>query len=686
MANARMSVESDQLQILELKERINSLETLLNRKIRLTSYNADYLKAIQEKFLFLSKGKGYLNLEDLKQGFSLKSDFIARQIFRVMDKDQDGLLGEDEFLGVVEELLLGSEESKLRFMFSLIDLNDDRLISASELKRFLVESAVECGIDLNSEKIDLLVSTIFDECKSYHGYIGFDCYCKVMSHSSEVLAKTRVASTDWLMPPIKKSIMKGSWFKDFTNYLYNNRGIITFICVYSLANILLFLSAVNEYASQGANIYIQIARGCGACLNFNAMLILLPMVRYLTTWIRGHWLNKFIPVNQSLSFHRIVGHWMMVLSIVHTFAHLGNYQVLPNSMTHYLTQTQAGLTGVLLLAVFFAMWIVAVKQIKRIIPFETFYIVHTGYILWFAIALLHGPDLWAWVLVPIILFIIERVFRHLKGSKTLAIENVELLKSGVTKLTIRKEHGFNNHIGDYLFLKLPFISQFDWHPFTITSAPNEEHVTVHIRSVGNWSSRLYKYFKEHPFEPRDLYRARVDGPFSTPSSEIYKAETAVLVANGIGVTPFAAVLKDLLHKQQNAESGLGNLKKVYFVWINRNQQAFEWFTQLLHEIETFDKSGFIESRFYMTAGKYDLSTSALNAGLSLYHKNHGHDLVTSLASQTTMGRPEWSDFFTEVYSHHDTNVDVFVCGNDSMAKDINEQCIHYGFGFHKEVF
>ena len=35
----------------------------------------------------------------------------------------------------------------------------------------------------------------------------------------------------------------------------------------------------------------------------------------------------------------------------------------------------------------------------------------------------------------------------------------------------------------------------------------------------------------------------VDGPFGAPASDIFRAEHAVLIGTGIGVTPFASILQ-----------------------------------------------------------------------------------------------------------------------------------------------
>jgi hypothetical protein len=67
----------------------------------------------------------------------------------------------------------------------------------------------------------------------------------------------------------------------------------------------------------------------------------------------------------------------------------------------------------------------------------------------------------------------------------------------VTHLIIKRPAGFNFSPGDWVFIKIPRVARFEWHPFTISSAP-EMHDTfhVHIRGVGEWTNRLYKHFED----------------------------------------------------------------------------------------------------------------------------------------------------------------------------------------------
>lgn len=46
-----------------------------------------------------------------------------------------------------------------------------------------------------------------------------------------------------------------------------------------------------------------------------------------------------------------------------------------------------------------------------------------------------------------------------------------LLPSKVTHLVIRRPPNFEFCPGDYVFVRIPRIAKYEWHPFTISSAP-----------------------------------------------------------------------------------------------------------------------------------------------------------------------------------------------------------------------
>jgi hypothetical protein len=90
-----------------------------------------------------------------------------------------------------------------------------------------------------------------------------------------------------------------------------------------------------------------------------------------------------------------------------------------------------------------------------------------------------------------------------------------------------------------------------------------------------------------------LPRVYIDGPFGSASEDVFKFEIAVLVGAGIGVTPFASILKSIWYRM-NYPQGRTRLRKVYFFWICRDFGSFEWFRSLLLAIEAQDLEDHIE--------------------------------------------------------------------------------------------
>ena len=62
----------------------------------------------------------------------------------------------------------------------------------------------------------------------------------------------------------------------------------------------------------------------------------------------------------------------------------------------------------------------------------------------------------------------------LKSFGSTYIKEVHLLPSGVTHLIISRPKYFKFKAGDYIHIQIPVISAIEYHPFTISSAPENE--------------------------------------------------------------------------------------------------------------------------------------------------------------------------------------------------------------------
>jgi NAD(P)H-flavin reductase len=72
-----------------------------------------------------------------------------------------------------------------------------------------------------------------------------------------------------------------------------------------------------------------------------------------------------------------------------------------------------------------------------------------------------------------------------------------ILPSKVINLVIKRPFHFSYRPGDYVFVNIPAIAKYEWHPFTLSSAPEDsDHIGLHIRAVGQWTNRLLNFFEK----------------------------------------------------------------------------------------------------------------------------------------------------------------------------------------------
>jgi len=281
------------------------------------------------------------------------------------------------------------------------------------------------------------------------------------------------------------------------------------------------------------------------------------------------------------------------------------------------------------------------------------------------------PTSWIWIFLSVILYSIERVIRFIRGLKRHPIENFTVHPSNVLEICIsNKENRIKYRPGQYIYLNSKELAIFEWHPFTITSSPNETYLSLHIRCNGDWTKQLLHKIKS---TNEKLNHLSLDGPYGTCAEDVFKYEQVVLIGAGIGVTPYASILKHIWHIL-NQNNKRNTLRKIYFIWICPSIDTFEWFGTLLKNLETEmsnkNQNDLLEYKIYLTKGW------SLKEAREIAENNVDmYDLFTGLHQKTNYGRPNFELFFKELafkntISEHERSpnkkIGVFFCGKSFL--------------------
>lgn len=656
--------------------------------------DAQLLAKLERAFARLAGADACIDAAELKAALGLRSDYLAKRVLARFDRDGDGMIRRDEFLEGVRRLVFGTERDKLLFAFALHDHEGHGAIGYQELHRMIAMSLAEADVEAHpsqsSEGLARALMSVAD--RDHDGLISFAEFEAVLAHRPEIVRRMTRTEAVWIAPSedilalIDAPPSRAARALRYARYVSNRLLPLTFLGLWAAANALVFALALGS--DDGANPFALVGRACGACMTLNGALILIPVMRRLLTRVRATWLRRVIPVDEAIAFHRLAGHSLFAFAIAHamafTAAHaIGHPDAVPGA---FLFNTVVGATGAALLVVFGVMWAFALSPVRRTHRFELFYFTHLLYLAWFALAIAHAPSIVPWVAAPLGAYLVERWMRsRRRGERVLAV-GAHALRSGVTRLDLERPAGFTFRAGDYVFLRVPSIAKHEWHPFTISSAPENDALSVHIRSLGNWTSALRRRVEADEaageVEPLAVY---VDGPYGSPTANLYDAEFAVFIGAGIGVTPFASVLESLVLRAGARRPA--KLKRVHFFWLNRSQYSFEWFGELLTELERIDASALLDVHLCMTDGRSDATSVGLEIAREVAHAAGGRDVVTGLRAMTHMGHPDWDAALGAIArAHAPAAVEVFFCGPPGLGATVRRACARVGMPFRREDF
>ncbi|XP_020596064.1 putative respiratory burst oxidase homolog protein H isoform X2 [Phalaenopsis equestris] len=339
---------------------------------------------------------------------------------------------------------------------------------------------------------------------------------------------------------------------------------------------------------------------------------------------------------------------------------------------------------------------------------------------------------WMYIVVPVAFYTCERLIRAFREKHyRVNIAKAAIYPGNVLSIHMTKPPGFRYKSGMYLFVKCPDVSPFEWHPFSITSAPGDDHLSVHIRTLGDWTTELRNLFgkvcevqvtsknvislarlettvvADATFQETRFPKLLIDGPYGAPAQSYTKYDILLLIGLGIGATPFISILKDLINNIKSNEeaqsismSDLNNNKskcpeRAYFYWVTREQGSFEWFKGVMNDVAESDHNNIIEMHNYLTSvyEEGDARSALIAMVQSLQHAKNGVDIVSGSRIRTHFARPNWRKVFSELANaHKSSRIGVFYCGSPTLTKLLKKLSQEFShttttrFHFHKENF
>lgn len=780
---------------------------------------------LQPQFSEAAGGKDVMTFSDFLTVTGCRSPLFAQRLFDCIDADHSGGISYDEFLDAMYTLRSKNAEARIQFIFHLFDLNNDGVISSSELTLVLCASVEEGNInipDVDKEMLVAMLLELFDA--NNNGSISFEEFEQVMKSYPDILSglslegismcrakdnqRTRwlnvykgvLKAVYWVSNNPQKTItysvlmilLMGSFFWDFQKYLHNCDEVVARA---SGVKITAGHSRVRDCHLIMKRVLmgwsLPVSKGCGRALKTILTIILLPVSRSLMTSLRPTFLKKLFYFDGVVGFHQTLGTLGFAFGWIHALCHwIGMARWADTSRVDSwrrafpderhqpelmdLLTTSSSLSGTALLSIYTVAAFFALDYPKKfkfltshvredsgrgrlqstlrrlgqiLNDFNYFWYSHHLFALFYFFLLIHplphvpstdkgwgSGDTWVWVCVPVVLYSAEKLVRFLRSdARSSTVLLAETLVGNVVRIHFQKPRGMVYVAGQYVFIKCPEVSRFEWHPFTLTSSPGDPFLEVCVRAEGDWTRALYDLVdtrsgqtesivdstpEEKPLElsqiqvaekdclvvpsnhhnqlvcsdvpttPKFAFKVLVDGPFGAPCQNYKDYSVVLLVGAGIGVTPFASVLNELFHTMnlyKCKRCGLTNLphtfraKKVYFCWTVRSRHEASWFKYLLEALSAQDDSDLVDISIHITSIRRanDVRVMLLKMAHSKHQAQAGIDAVSGISTKivTYFGRPSWPEVFGKVRAANPEErfCGVFFCGPAGLGRVLRKE-------------
>ena len=407
---------------------------------------------------------------------------------------------------------------------------------------------------------------------------------------------------------------------------------------YGLINAINAQKGIDEAKANGSangdfTVWVPVAKFFGGVMNINFTVLLLPVCRTfvskLYTYSTGDQTAasqtlraflKYTPLDMALHWHMLCGWVGFASAILHTVAHVINYGMVSEQVWETFGWS-VWVTGLGLLFII-ALMATSVQRFVRRDHHELFMYTHYLFVPFILLCTIHGkgwvgPNYWKFLLVPGSVYALERIVREIERRQPCNVLGATIMSNKVVCLRIDKDSGpFRRgyKIGQYCFLKCPMASGREWHPFTISSPPEDDVVTFHIRvqAENSWTWRLQQFLREMaPHSGSEAVKidfSRMDrgknvpgkivgptgkpllliyGPLSAPTQHLTEYNEVVVCTTGIGITPLAASMKSIVAHRWRLYSGKTYPDRATFCWIcsHRDIKSFRWFIKLVHSMQ-----------------------------------------------------------------------------------------------------
>ena len=171
------------------------------------------------------------------------------------------------------------------------------------------------------------------------------------------------------------------------------------------------------------------------------------------------------------------------------------------------------------------------------------------------------------------LYIVNKCLLLLRSNKVKLYPQINIYSSMYIKLYYETK---KKCCKNYLYLCIPSISYFQWHPFS-TIYEDDNKGSIIIKNNGNYTNTINTIF---------MYNKHIEAFISGPFNQLQiqsNADHYIFISNGVGIIPFLNIFHIFYATNYNAY----NDKNIYIIWIIQDISIYYYIKPYLQKLQTY---------------------------------------------------------------------------------------------------
>ena len=425
---------------------------------------------------------------------------------------------------------------------------------------------------------------------------------------------------------------------------------LIFIIIYAIFLINVFFVTKRNKIKEDSDPFQKWYALCkilGMVTTYNFLLLFIPISK------RSFWLELLnFQFERAVKIHKVLSFFFLISAAFHIGA--GLYALYINGSLkecliptgHCLNSNNKARTisyGWMGVLIALPMVITSIFPWFRRQKFEWFYYTHFLFIPFLILIQLHYDHFMYYLAPGLSAYILDRVLRWCSTRNAVTILNLYSPIPGIVRIVLAVEPNFTCEPGQWVTLNIPYASYFQYHPFSISSAPPTPEnpvITIDMKVVGDWTKRVQEL--ANCFDPSSSADASayIDGFYGCSHSRTHGYLThpvILMVAGGIGVTPLMSSLRTILAQNETTEKIVAHVKRIVFVWVVSNERMLDLYRDDLSALqnELTEVPGCqIEIQLYVTLSNSDdlssdLEVDKLSSNNTLLYTNEESHMLTT---------------------------------------------------------